>query len=72
MSEQPRVVRLEEILDERQLKDVESIIHQIRTGTTKLDSLRFYLRTQEASLSEKEILPDYLFWSIIYAAGLVQ
>lgn len=70
MSNQPRVLRLDQILDERQLKDVESIVNQVRAGSTHLDSLRFYLRTQEESLAAQQIDCDFLFYSVCYAAQL--
>ncbi len=65
-----RVLRLDQILDPTQLADVESLIVQIRAGRVKLDTLRFYLTTQEESLLSKDIDASYLFYAVSYAAGL--
>lgn len=70
MSEQLRVLRLDQILNETQLRAVESIVAQVRAGSTKLDSLRFYLVTQEAELAAKDVDPNFLFYAVSYASGL--
>lgn len=70
MSEQPRVLRLDQILTPEMISDVDSIVGRIRTGEVKLDTLRFYLKAQEAHLLEKEALPEYLFYSLGYSLNL--
>jgi hypothetical protein len=70
MSDQVRVLKLTDILDDQQIRDVESLVARIRVGEIKLDVLRFYLKAQEESLLKKEILPEYLFYSLIYSCGL--
>lgn len=65
-----RQVKLNEILTDQQLRDVESIIRQIMAGQTRLDSLRFYLVSQKDSLEAKEVDPNYLFYAVAYAYQL--
>lgn len=70
MSEQPRVLRLDEILTPEMCEDVESLVGQIRTGKVKLDSLRFYLQAQSEHLAAHEVDASYLFYSLGYSLNL--
>lgn len=65
-----KTVRLDELLDQTQLDVVTDLINRIKNGSCQPETLKNYLRTQEAELLAKECLPDYLFYSIAYSAGI--
>jgi hypothetical protein len=65
-----RVVQLGDLLNQEQLDVVFDLITRIRAGSCQPETLKNYLRTQEAELLAKEVLPDYLYYSIIYNAGI--
>ena len=65
-----KVVRLDQLLDQEQLDVVEDLINRIRAGSCQPETLKNYLRTQEADLLAKEVLPDFLYYAVCYSQGI--
>ena len=61
---------LSELLDAEQQKSVQKIVAEILAGTAETKSLKVYLRTQEESLVAKGVLPEYLYYCLVYQLDL--
>jgi hypothetical protein len=65
-----KTVRLDDLLNEDQMEIVADLINRIKNGSCQPETLKNYLRTQEAELLAKEVDPTYLYYAISYSAGI--
>lgn len=65
-----RMVSLGDLLTDAQATEVARLAAEIKAGADKR-VLREYLRTQSQELESKGVLPDYLFWALVYKLQLL-
>ena len=64
------MIRLSDLFDEEQGKRVTEIISKILMKKIPTSDLRSYLITQREALEQKGMLPEYLYYSIVYHMDL--
>lgn len=62
--------RIDELLDADQLKAVEYIVNDTRSGNKPTKALRNYLNTQAAVLKDRGVVADYLYYALCYKLKL--
>jgi len=63
-------VQLRDLLTEDQLSEASVLIDRIQYRKTPTNDLRAYLISQRESLEARGVLPEYLFYALVYQLHL--